>query len=454
MYSLIPTVVAILFLVFGLYVIKTKGVSRVTIAFLILCTSTFFWQMAWAVLFQIEDKELALGVIKIGWMLILFLPTSLYHFLIEITGRYSDLKFVYLSYVVASILMILLITSNTVVDGFHEYFFGYYPKAGILHPIHLLQTAVVVLRGLIITYKKQQIVQAEEKTKLNYCVFSIFIYFFAAIDYLCNYGIELYPPGAIFVLISLGIITLATTRHHVMENSRMIASSIAHEMRTPLATMRSQAKILSHHLPELIRHYQSAPHEPGEKKLPDAVLNGLITLSESMQVEARSINQGVNMLLALSSYEYLNKSDFHMFSVSECIEQSIHRCSELYNVTDNTSLHIHSDFNLFASNEFLTFVIINLIKNAQDAIQDKGCGHIDVHIYHEGGNRRIEIIDTGTGIAPEIIPHIFDKFFTTKKRGLNSGIGLSFCRAVIRAFDGNIICTSKKGEYTQFTLSF
>jgi signal transduction histidine kinase len=454
MYSLIPTIVAILFLVFGLYVIKTKGVSRVTIAFLILCTSTFFWQMAWAVLFQIQDKELAIGVITIGWMLILFLPTSLYHFLIEITGRYSDLKFVYISYVVATLLMVLLITSNTVIDGYHEYFFGYYPKAGILHPIHLLQTSIVVLRGLFITYKKQQIVQAEEKTKLNYCVIGLLIYFFAAIDYLCNYGVEFYPPGVIFILISLAIITLATTRHHVMENSRIIASSIAHEMRTPLATIRSQATILSNHLPELIRGYQENAPSRTKGSLPDSVLNGLIRLSDSMEAEARSINQGVNMLLALSSYEYLNKSDFHVFSINECLQQSIQRCDELYNVNDNITLHTHADFKLFASSEFLTFVIINLIKNAQDAIQQKGSGVIDIHIYSEESQNRIEMIDTGTGIAPEIIPHIFDKFFTTKKRGLNSGIGLAFCNAVIRSFDGNITCESKEGEHTKFILSF
>jgi K+-sensing histidine kinase KdpD len=87
-----------------------------------------------------------------------------------------------------------------------------------------LQTTVVVLRGLYITYKKQREVSIyRAKSQLRYCVVGLLIYLFAAIDYLCNYGVEFYPPGIIFITISLTIITYAIVRHRLLDLSLAIS---------------------------------------------------------------------------------------------------------------------------------------------------------------------------------------------------------------------------------------
>ncbi len=453
MYSILPALVAVLFLFYGFYVVHSKGLNRITTAFLILCVTTFFWQFAWAVLFQIEDQEFASGIIKIGWLLILFLPTSLYQFLTEVTGRYKDLKFVYASYIFSGILAVALITTNGLIDGAYDFFFGYYPKAGLLHPLHVLQTCLVVSRGLYITYKKQQVAQAGEKTKLQYCITSLFIYFFAAVDYLCNYGVEFYPPGVIFIAISLGIMALATTRYQVMDNSRMIASSIAHEMRTPLATLGAQSQILAEYLPELVENYKKTT-SPENRNIPENILSELTGVTKSMKVETRSINDGIDHLLAVTSYEYLDKSDFHEFSVKNCVEEAVIRTNSKQTMLYTSKVHVYGDFMVYASREFLTFVLINLIKNAYDSIQKNGSGHVNIYIYSDKDSNRIEVTDTGTGIDKEVLPHIFDKFFTTKRRGKNSGIGLAFCRSVMTAFGGSITCQSVVGSHTTFQLFF
>src|SRR5690606_28331433 len=162
----------------------SRGINRVTTSFLILCVTTFFWQFTWAVLFQVENPALSKKLIDFGWLLILFLPTSLYHFLVEITGKTAELRFVYFSYFIALLLAATLLTTDLFISGQYKYFWGFYPKAGLLHPLHVLQTIIVVTRGLYITYKKQRIVRAEEKIKLRYCIAGLCIYFFAALDYL------------------------------------------------------------------------------------------------------------------------------------------------------------------------------------------------------------------------------------------------------------------------------
>jgi two-component system CAI-1 autoinducer sensor kinase/phosphatase CqsS len=454
MYSILPSVVAILFLAYSLYVLHAKGLTRVTTAFVIFCVATFFWQATWAALFQVKNPELAEILIKFGWLLILFLPTSLYQFLIEITGRQQELKKVYVSYGFSLSLAALLLTTDLVIDGYYEYAWGYYPRAGMLHPLHVLQTAIVVLRGLYITFQKQRVVQGGEKTKLQYCIASLLIYFLAATDYLCNYGLEIYPPGVVFIAVSLGIMALATSKYHVMDDSRILAASVAHEMRTPLATIRLQSQALGKYLPALVQGYQQAAERNLiDKPIPMEAFNQLTDLSTKIEGQVSVATQAIDMLLALVSAQNLTERDFRPFSAKEAAESAVLRAG-LHKQNALIQLKVESDFIIFASPDFLVFILINLIKNALEALKSQDNGRIIVLVSNDSLGRRIEVIDNGPGIDSKILPHIFDHFFTTKTRGPNSGVGLTFCRNVMQAFGGTIKCKSVVGEFTRFTLAF
>ena len=455
MYSVLPAFVAILFLVFGVYVANSKGLNRVTTAFLILCITTFFWQFLWAVLFQITDEKLAQMLISLGWLLILFLPTSLFHFLAEITGRQDVKRYVYVSYLFSIFLAAVHVTTNLVINGHYHYSWGYYPKAGIFHFLHVLQTTTVVIYGLYISYQKQRIVQAGEKTKLQYCNVALLLFSFSAVDYLCNYGFDFYPPGVVFIAVALGLIALATVKYHAMDDSRMMAASLAHEMRTPLATLKIQAKILGDHLPELIAGYKNAK----DARLvllgiDDETLKYLSDSSGILEKEVDNANHAIDMLMALTTSDYLNEKDFQHFSMKECVELAISRVPYKSDTKKNIYVDVKSDFIVLASKEFLIFVFINLINNSLDALKYVEKGSINITIISDRHGNRIEILDDGEGINSDILPHIFDRFFTTKNRGINSGVGLAFCRNVMESFGGNITCESKQGKYTLFTLSF
>jgi two-component system NtrC family sensor kinase len=98
----------------------------------------------------------------------------------------------------------------------------------------------------------------------------------------------------------------------------------------------------------------------------------------------------------------------------------------------------------------LNQVFLNLINNAAQAIP--GDGTITVQSAVEGGQVRVDIIDTGTGIAPEVLPHVFDDYFTTKPAGEGTGLGLPIARSIAREHGGDISVATAPGAGSTFTV--
>ncbi|NOQ24710.1 MAG: ATP-binding protein [Bacteroidales bacterium] len=104
-----------------------------------------------------------------------------------------------------------------------------------------------------------------------------------------------------------------------------------------------------------------------------------------------------------------------------------------------------------ADEKLIEQVLINLIKNASEALLsfDKPTINIDTELINE--RVLIKVSDNGKGISPEVLDNIFIPFFTTKEKG--SGIGLSLSRQIMHLHGGNISVKSEPGK-TVFTLHF
>lgn len=451
MYSVIPALVSFLFLFFGLFVVNQKGINRVSTSFLVLCITTFFWQFTWAALFQTSDPGTANQLIKIGWLLILILPTALYHFSCEITGVRSDLKFVFFSYCISIVLVTLMIASDKVIDGHYEYFWGYYPKAGELLWLHVLQTVVVVSRSIYNTYKRLIATSGEERDRLSYCLAGILVYSLAAVDYLCNYGVEFYPPGVLFITVALGIIAVALVRFKLVDSVRSIAASLAHEMRTPMATVKLHAQILSNYLPTLIEGYQQAvKHQLIANKLDDKTVHAVSDIARQIEREMIRSNQAIDMLLALTTDLELDKRDYKPFSAHQSIQDSVSKFFVESDASTEVHIEVSDDFEIYGSETLFSFVVLNLLKNSQYAIKEKGSG--EIFIFLRSGI--VQVQDTGIGISASVLPHIFENFYTTKSNRCHAGVGLAFCKRVVESFDGRISCRSEYSVGTTFTITF
>ncbi|MBC5773153.1 ATP-binding protein [Pontibacter sp. KCTC 32443] len=111
------------------------------------------------------------------------------------------------------------------------------------------------------------------------------------------------------------------------------------------------------------------------------------------------------------------------------------------------------DILLSADRGMIEQVLINLVKNAIEAVHEKENACIKLQAYLDDRSRaRIIVADNGQGLTEEAMQKIFIPFYTTKKTG--SGIGLSLSRQLMRLHQGNISVNSKLGEGTAFTLSF
>jgi signal transduction histidine kinase len=95
--------------------------------------------------------------------------------------------------------------------------------------------------------------------------------------------------------------------------------------------------------------------------------------------------------------------------------------------------------------------LINLVRNAADAVAGKGGGRVVLRTRGDGRRVEVTVEDDGIGIARDVVPRLFDPFFSTKKGG--SGLGLALTQQIIRDHGGDIHVDSRVGRGTTFTLS-
>lgn len=100
----------------------------------------------------------------------------------------------------------------------------------------------------------------------------------------------------------------------------------------------------------------------------------------------------------------------------------------------------------------LSQVLLNLLQNAIDVSPEHGA--ISLEIARQNGLVRLDITDQGTGIDPEVLPHIYEPFYSRKKIDGQSGmgLGLSVCHSLVRAMGGQIEVRTAVGEGTTFTV--
>ena len=114
---------------------------------------------------------------------------------------------------------------------------------------------------------------------------------------------------------------------------------------------------------------------------------------------------------------------------------------------------VPSDVIIYADENLISQVVINLLKNAIQAIGKQADGQIKIDAYcTESEELIIEISNNGSPIPPEVAKHIFVPFFTTKKDG--NGIGLSISRQIMRLSGGSLNLKHSSEKETIFILTF
>lgn len=238
-----------------------------------------------------------------------------------------------------------------------------------------------------------------------------------------------------------------------LEAMRNLAVDIAHELRTPLAAISMAAEGTKEYLPDLLETYKLAT----EAKLPTPDIRPsqfklLSSALDSVTAEVNYSNTIINMLLVNAEQMNINPGEFKHCSISKCVEEALQRYP--FQSDEKQLVHWDNKNNFhFMGTEILTIhMLFNLLKNSVYYIRAAHKG--DIHIWLELGEtfNTLHFRDTAKGIAPDILPKIFDLFFSRTYHG--SGIGLAFCKMVMQSYGGKIECESVEGEFAEFILSF
>ena len=171
-------------------------------------------------------------------------------------------------------------------------------------------------------------------------------------------------------------------------------------------------------------------------------------------IEKRS--QGLlHFVNAYRSIARIPRPNFRLFEVDELLQQVLSLLDpQLRSQRIETKLQVEPDsLSVLADPDLIEQVLINLIKNAIEAVNETPDPHIDIQgRLDRRGRVLLQVTDNGPGIPPEVLDQIFIPFFTTKSHG--SGIGLSFSRQVMRRHNGVLRVQSSPGGPTTFTLRF
>lgn len=245
---------------------------------------------------------------------------------------------------------------------------------------------------------------------------------------------------------------LQETRHK-LEGMTIVSASIAHELRTPLATIGMGAGSFGQYIPPLLDAYKMAL--AANVPVPEIDLQSLeqlSSLSQSLITEANAGNVFIDMLLQ-NIRPKLDGVPTKIFAISACIEEALTRYPF---ISEQRGLVVWNETHDFMvrgkEDKLIVHVLFNLLKNALFYVADAGKGNIQLCLEPGKPYNKLIFKDTGKGIAADILPHVFDRFFSRTRNG--AGVGLTFCKMVMENLDGSISCESDLGNYTQFILSF
>lgn len=207
-----------------------------------------------------------------------------------------------------------------------------------------------------------------------------------------------------------------------------LAAGIAHEIRNPLSSIKGFAAILA-----------------GKFKDNDQSR----VIADSMINETNRLNRVISELLDFAGTTSLQKE---IRPCGELIEYSFRlvqsdassRGIRLEYAVEPENVAIEADPDRFSQ------ILLNLYLNAFHAMEGGGILRVDASLRN--GHIEIRVSDTGRGIAPEHLPHIFDPYFTTKPKGV--GLGLANVHKLVEAHGGTIEAESTVMKGTSITLHF
>jgi len=227
---------------------------------------------------------------------------------------------------------------------------------------------------------------------------------------------------------------LKKTQNQLLQAEKMaslgkLAAGVAHQLNNPLGGITLFAKLIleEHELADEVRDDLNRILKDA-KRCRDTVRE---LLEFARQTRRFMKPEDINQAIARTLFLLENQTLFHNIRIEK-------------NLAPDLPL-------VTADVQQLNHLFMNIILNAAQAMEESGRLTITTALSAVGGIR-IEVADTGPGIAEEVLPHIFEPFYTTKEQGKGTGLGLSMAYAIVENHRGKIFAESKAGKGTTFVI--
>ncbi len=216
-----PLLAGTLFLICALWVLSNNPRSSSNTVFSAVCGAACLWLFGCFMLFSAANETEALFWMRVIYTGIVFLPALTYHFAHRLSAGAAQDRVILWNYALGGLFWSLLFTTY-LVDGQYVYYWGRYPKAGVLHP---WLVAYVVAGGGLTVYRLYQGYRDHQTSapllsaQLKYTLVALLLGFLSSLDFLQNYGVGFYPVGYLLAGLSVTVVAYAIARYELMDIS-------------------------------------------------------------------------------------------------------------------------------------------------------------------------------------------------------------------------------------------
>lgn len=218
-YAISPFFCAIFAFLLGILVLLKNFKSPINRSFALLCFETTHWQICWFISYYFTTSAQKDFIVRLAFMVILFVPFTYYHFIVQFLRVKKEILWSKVFYFISSIWLILIWTTKWFIVGYQQFWWGYYPKAGFLYSFYLGIVAIAIVRTLILLSRVScdGSVSANIRNQNKFVLLATWFYCFVSIEYLIDYGVNIYPIGVYFILSSFLVIAYAILKYRLMD---------------------------------------------------------------------------------------------------------------------------------------------------------------------------------------------------------------------------------------------
>jgi HD-GYP domain-containing protein (c-di-GMP phosphodiesterase class II) len=217
-YALPNLVCAILSLAVGIFVLANNINFPVNRSFFCLALIISLWQLGTSLVLFSQNAETAYLWSKFVYFGAIFIPSTTYYFIIIFLNRENQKKFVLISYLVGIIFLIWLLMTNHFLSGVNIYYWGYWFKAGLYHPLYLLYFIIVLIATFFnLLNSLQNETNCIIRLRRQYMLIALAVAYLGAVDFFANYGVIFYPFGYLPIFMFILITGIAIVRYRLMD---------------------------------------------------------------------------------------------------------------------------------------------------------------------------------------------------------------------------------------------